>query len=316
MKYLITGGTGFLGSYVVNELKQAGNDIFITTRHPDQSNHILADFEKGVLDIETNSRLKSGLDDLIVIHAAGKAHSVPKSYTEKKTFFDINVGGTQLLLEKLESLPRLPISFVFISSVGIYGRESGEDIAESEPLNAIEPYGKSKAEAEKIILEWGNKHNVIIGIVRLPLIAGKNPPGNLGAMIKGIRSGRYFRIGKGAARKSMVWAADVASILPVVAQKGGIYNLTDGYHPTFAELEDGITNSLHMKPVKKIPVFVALLAGMVGSILEKITGKKMPINSSTVVKITSTLTFSDQKARKEIGWQPSGVLGHINEMLL
>ena len=138
MKYLITGGTGFLGSYIVNGLQKNANDIFLATRHPDQSNHILADFEKGILDLQANSEFKSGTDELIVIHAAGKAHSVPNSETEKKTFFSVNVGGTKLLLEKLETLPRLPISLVFISSVSVYGLDTGDDIAESAPLNATD----------------------------------------------------------------------------------------------------------------------------------------------------------------------------------
>ena len=315
MKYLITGGTGFLGSYIVAELQQNGNGLFITTRHPDKPNHIFADFEKSMLDLKSSADLYSGSDDLIVIHAAGKAHSVPKSQTETKSFFNVNVEGTRLLLEKLEALPRLPKSFVFISSVSVYGRDTGSDINENDPLNAKDPYGKSKIGAEKLILEWGKKHNIAIGIIRLPLVAGKNPPGNLKSMINGIKSGRYFRIGNGYARKSMVWAADVASILPVIAQKGGVYNLTDGYHPGFAELEDAMTNSLHIKAVKTMPLYLANIAGIAGSTIEYITGKKMPISKGMVAKIISSLTFSDHKARNEIGWKPSAVLSHINEML-
>ena len=315
MNFLITGGTGFLGKYIVDELQKNDNNIFITTRHPNQSNHILADFEKGVLDLESNKDFQCRIDDLIVIHSAGKAHSVPKSETEKKSFFDINIEGTKLLLQKLEMLPHLPKSLVFISSVSVYGAEKGLNITETAPLNANDPYGKSKIEAEKLILQWGKKHNIIIGILRLPLIAGKNPPGNLKSMINGIKSGRYFRIGKGTARKSMVWASDVASILPDIAIIGGIYNLTDGYHPGFAELEDAITNSLHRNPVKNMPIFIANIVGIAGSTIEFITHKKMPINKAVVSKITSPLTFSDDKARTELGWKPSGVLSHINEML-
>jgi len=317
MKCLITGGTGFLGKYIVNQMQQNGNEVFITTRHPQQNNHILADFERGILDLETNAGFtKESENNLIVIHAAGKAHSVPKSDAEQKSFYDINVEGTKLLLQKLETLQKLPKSMVFISSVSVYGRETGQDISESEPLNATEPYGKSKIESEKLILEWGRKYKVMIGIARLPLVAGKNPPGNLQSLISGIKSGRYFRIGNGKARKSMVWAADIASVLQVISEKGGIYNLTDGYHPTFEELEDGITSSLGLRQVKKISTFIATMAGIVGSILGNMTGKKMPIDRKTVAKITSPLTFSDLKAREEIGWRPSGVLGHINEMLL
>jgi uncharacterized protein YbjT (DUF2867 family) len=50
MRYLVTGGTGFLGKYIVDYLKQSGNEVFITTRHPKDVNHILADFETNSLD--------------------------------------------------------------------------------------------------------------------------------------------------------------------------------------------------------------------------------------------------------------------------
>jgi nucleoside-diphosphate-sugar epimerase len=315
MKYLITGGTGFLGRYIVDSLQQKENEIFITTRHPDKPNHIFADFEKCSLNLESLATLNAGVDELIVIHAAGKAHSVPKTEIEKKAFFAVNVEGTKLLLEQLEKLCHLPQRFVFISSVSVYGRDAGININEDSSLDATDPYGISKIEAEQLILKWGAEHKVVISIVRLPLVAGKNPPGNLRSMINGIKSGRYFRIGNGSARKSMVWAADVASILPSLAQKGGVYNLTDGYHPDFAELENEITASMHVKPVKKMPFLLAYIAGIAGSILENITNRKMPINIGMVQKITSPLTFSDQKARSEIGWNPSGVLEHINEML-
>ena len=84
-------------------------------------------------------------------------------------------------------------------------------------------------------------------IFRLPLIAGPNPPGNLGVMIDGIKKNRYFNIDEGRAHKSIVMAEDVASWIAAVAPIGGTYNLTDGYHPSFAELAALIANQLDKK---------------------------------------------------------------------
>src|SRR5690606_10477594 len=114
----------------------------------------------------------------------------------------------------------------------------GVDIKEDSPLDGKTPYAESKALAEAWLGKWAGENGVTLGILRLPLIAGPNPPGNLGAMVNGIRLGRYLSVGQANARKSMVWAEDVARIIPVVAERGGVYNLTDGHHPSFSELEE------------------------------------------------------------------------------
>jgi GlcNAc-P-P-Und epimerase len=311
MRYLVTGGSGFLGKYIVDYLQNAGEEVIIATRNPQAPNHIKADFEKNVFEFPTQNGY--GFD--FIIHAAGKAHVLPKTNDDIKAFHTINVMGTKLLLEKIEHAASQLKGIVFISSVSIYGRETGKNISENEPLAATDPYGKSKIDAEKILEEWGNKNGIPIGIARLPLVAGQNAPGNLRSMIKGIKTGRYFRIGNGAARKSMVWAGDIAEIIPGLARKGGIYNFTDGYHPSFAELENAITKALNLPDVKMIPMPLAKMAALAGTIIEKITGKKMPLSNRVIKKIILPLTFSDQKARSELNWKPTPVLNHIKEIV-
>jgi len=311
MRYLLTGGKGFLGSYIADHLASSGQEVTIATRNPTGDHQIIADFERDILEIPNKTE---GFD--FVVHAAGKAHIVPKTEEEKKAFFKVNVDGTLLLLSQLEKLPQLPLGIVFISSVGVYGRNEGKEIEETEPLASMEPYGLSKIQAEQILLDWGLKNKVPIGIARLPLIVGKNAPGNLGSMLKGIKTGRYFRLGKGDARKSMVWAGDVAAIIPKLAEKGGTYNLTDGVHPCFADLEDAITDSLKLKHVKTMPMALAWLAGLAGTTIQKVIDKRMPISLDMVNKITQSLTFSDKKARKELGWNPTPVLTHIKDIVV
>lgn len=238
-----------------------------------------------------------------VIHVAGKAHVYPKTEVEKQEFFTVNEKGTIHLCQALEKSGALPKQFVFISTVAVYGREFGTGIREYEPLRGETPYALSKIRAEEFLQAWGKQHGVKILILRLPLIAGPNPPGNLGKMLQAIPKGRYLSIGGGKARKSMVLAADVAELIVRETHAEGIYHLTDGEHPSFRELEEVICRHYQVALPKVLPLGWARLLGKIGDILPF-----SPINSSTIDKMTLDLTFDDSKARRELSWQPRSVL--------
>lgn len=288
-KMLLTGGSGFLGKII--RVNYANDQVLKLGR--DQFSDIVCDLSKPLPPLPEVD---------IVIHAAGKAHSVPRTTLEKQAFFDVNFTGTLNLLQGLDNNP--PKSFVFISTVAVYGVEQGSLIKEDHPLLAKEPYGLSKIKAEQAITDWCNSKNVICTILRLPLLAGPHPPGNLGAMINGIRKGYYFNIDGGKARKSVVLAKDVAAVIPHVAKIGGVYNLTDGKHPSFNELSLSIASQLKINKPKSIPLFMAKILAKLGDI----AGKKSPINSSKVNKILADLTFDDSKARNTFGWRPHAVV--------
>jgi len=290
MQILLTGANGFLGSILQQELKE--NELTTLGR---SSADVIANLANTVPVFEKSFDL--------VIHAAGQAHLVPKSIHEINLFHEVNVQGTAHLLNGLKSVG-VPKYFVFISSVSVYGLESGNEITEEAPLVATDPYGKSKIDAEVLVKTWCASNNVICTILRLPLIAGPNPPGNLGFMLKGLKKGFYFNIAGGQSRKSIVLASDIAKFIIPAAKNGGTYNLTDGEHPSFKELSHYMAAKLAKSYVPNIPLLFAKLMAMVGDII----GRKAPINSNKLKKITSSLTFSDQKARSSFGWNPTPVL--------
>lgn len=293
---LITGSNGFLGCVLKNEL----NKYFIVNTLSRSNSDYNFD-----LSIETPyfDRYFE-----LVVHTAGKAHSVPRTALEKKEFHQVNVLGTLNLLKGLEKIG-VPKQFVFISSVAVYGLDFGKDINEEYPLQAKDSYGISKIEAEKLILKWCKQNDIVCTILRLPLLVGENPPGNLGAMIRGIEKGYYFNIGGGKARKSMVLVQDVAAFLPIVAPIGGVYNLTDGFHPSFDELSSVIAESKNKKKPFDLPLPLAKLMGYLGDFL----GKKAPINSLKIKKIASDLTFDDSKARRLLNWNSQSVLDYFKK---
>ncbi|AOC95296.1 UDP-glucose 4-epimerase [Flavobacterium anhuiense] len=297
MNILITGANGFLGKSIYKELCNENDIITISRENAD----INADLSKMIPVFFKKIDL--------VVHCAGKAHMIPKNAEEKKAFFDVNVEGTLNLLRGLENNVELPKYLVLISSVAVYGLEYGLKIDENYPLAAIDPYGISKIEAEKIIIDWCAKNNVIGTILRLPLLVGENPPGNLGAMLKAIEKGYYFNIGGGLARKSMVLKRDVASFIMKASFVGGIYNLTDGFHPSFSELSEAICKIKNKKTPLSLPSCLANFIGKLGDSL----GRKSPINSLKLKKITSDLTFDDSKARKVLNWQPQSVINYLKD---
>jgi nucleoside-diphosphate-sugar epimerase len=289
MRILLTGFTGFLGKSILHEIENQ-HEILLIGRH--EGGDFNCDIEKTIPPLPSVD---------IVVHAAGKAHSISRSEEQEQIFFKVNTVGTQNLIHALES--NLPKTFVFISTVATYGIDSGNEISESSPLLGKTPYAQSKIKAEKYLLEWGEKFNVKILILRLPLVVGSNPPGNLGKMIKGIKLGTYFSIGGGKARKSMVLAEDVAKLISDCPDVSGIYNLTDGYHPSFAELESLICKELQIPKPFSMPLGLAKLLGKMGDFISL-----LPINSDIINKITQDLTFSDLKARQDLGWKPSRVI--------
>ncbi len=289
-KLLFTGSNGFLGRNVLPLLNTSYDVKTLDLTNADICANITKTFD-----------IKQSFD--IVVHAIGKAHIVPKTQEEVQSFFEVNVEGTKNLCKALEK-NSIPKSFVFISTVAVYGCECGQNITETHPLNGTTPYALSKIEAERFLQEWCDVNCVALIILRPSLIAGCNAPGNLGAMVEGIRSGWYLRIGKGNARKSVLMAADIANLVILAEEKSGIYNVCDDTHPSFSELEVLISKQLNQKEPLSIAFWIARVIAFIGDFL----GKKAPINSDKLSKITQSLTFSNDKVKKELNWKPLDVL--------
>jgi nucleoside-diphosphate-sugar epimerase len=296
MKVLLTGANGFLGTKISDVLKS--EDIILYTLGRSKNMNYSVDLASNQPHIDHKFSL--------VIHAAGKAHMVPSNKYEEQAFINTNVTGTKNLLLALERSFK-PESFVFISSVSVYGLSKGSHIDENSALLANDAYGMSKILGEELVKVWCNKHQVKCTILRLPLLVGERPPGNLGSMIKAIKKGYYFNITNNKAKKSMVLAEDVARCIIDASKVGGIYNLTDGYHPDFYELSACIAKQLNTAaPISLHPFFAFTLAK-----LGDCFGNRFLFNSIQYQKITSQLTFDDRKARIGFGWKPRPVLDFL-----
>lgn len=293
-KLLFTGASGFLGYNIKPILEKSYN---VHTIGLTDNDDIKTNMAKEVPPINTHYD--------VVLHAAGKAHTVPKTDEEKQVFYDVNYIGTIHLCDALEKAG-IPKALIFISTVAVYGCEFGENIDEYHPLNGDSPYAKSKIMAEEYLTQWCLDHQVKLAILRPSLLAGKNAPGNLGAMVNGIKKGFYMNIAGGKVIKSILMAEDIAHLLPLLEEKGGIYNVCDTRQPSFGEISASVAKQLGKHKPISIPYWMAWCMAKVGDLL----GDKAPINTYKLEKMTKSLTFSNAKARHELNWEPLDVLNN------
>ena len=291
-KLLFTGASGFLG-YNIRPILEKSYDVHTIGLTDDDD--IKINMAKEVPPINTHYD--------VVLHAAGKAHVVPKTEAEKQVFYDVNYIGTIHLCDALEKAG-IPKTLIFISTVAVYGCEFGDNIDEYHPLNGNTPYADSKIKAEQYLTKWRLDHQVKLSILRPSLLAGKNAPGNLGAMVNGIKKGFYMNIAGGKVVKSILMAEDIARLVPILEEKGGIYNVCDTRQPSFGEISASVAKQLGKHKPFSIPYWLAWCMAKVGDLL----GDKVPINSYKLEKMTKSLTFSNDKARHELKWEPLDVL--------
>ncbi|WP_068473068.1 NAD-dependent epimerase/dehydratase family protein [Saccharicrinis aurantiacus] len=302
-RYLLTGASGFLGAYLYENLIKYG-EVDTLGRNPDSTISCDLGFEV--------PNIKSCYDCLV--HAAGKAHFVPRTQEEKNEFDNVNYQGVVRLLKGIKYSGKLPNSIIVISTVAVYGLEHGNDITEDALCNPSTPYGISKLKAENEFIRFGNEYDINIVILRLPLVIGKNPSGNLCDMIKAIKLGHFPLINGGRAQRSMVFAQDIAHFLPKIQTEDGVFNLTDSYHPSYKAIAKVICESHNLKEVFNIPKAIAIVLAFIGETIGIITKRTFPFNLNRYYKMTRSLTFSDKKAQK-YGWEPRPVIEYYKTIM-
>lgn len=284
MNFFLTGSTGFLGNNISTFLLK--------------ENTIIALPDRNQLLIELAKCQKIGM----LIHAAGKAHSTLTNREETQAFYEVNYELTKKITETIDQKKIELNTFVFISTVAVYGIEAGLDISEEAPLKGNSPYAQSKIMAEAHLQQWAEFTGVNLVILRLPLIFGDNAPGNLGAMERAVKGRYFFQIGKGEAKRSMVHFKQLAEFLPSLIGKSGIYNLTDGTNNSYNQVAQYFAKK-YKRSIINVPLLPFKIVARVGDLIPK-----FPLNSYRLSKLSSSLTFSDQKARRELGWKGTNSL--------
>lgn len=171
MKILITGGAGFIGSHLCEKYTEEGHDVLCLDNFMSGNlmniRHLLdrRNFKLIKGDIRNSDLLEKIMRDAdVVFHLAAQIH-VDRSYVEPKLTYEINVMGTQNILEMARMYDTKRV--IYASTSEVYGSAQHAPIDEKHPLNAPHPYGASKIAAERMCHAYTQTYGMDIAIPRL-----------------------------------------------------------------------------------------------------------------------------------------------------
>jgi len=195
MKVFVTGGTGFIGSHLVDRLVAEGNEVVCLAIKTSDISHLK---ELGVEIVFGDLRNKKSLVNVardvdVVFHLAALARAY--EYLGEKDYIETNVEGTRNLLEafKNHNIDRL----INISSIEAVGGTAGRPLTEESPCHPVGIYGQTKRGGELVTLEYYQKYQMPTTIIRLPMTYGPRNTLLWPRLFNIVRKGFYPIVGNG-----------------------------------------------------------------------------------------------------------------------
>lgn len=232
-KILVTGANGLVGSAVKNELENRGGyEIYGLAGQGSRleihgKNSPEKIFRCDVADFGTFPGKGVIKKSEVLIHAAGLAHQFGS--VKEADFWRVNVLGTENICRLARQLE--VEHFVLISSVSVYGDHGSSEIDEDFECKPSGFYAESKLESENRAIDFCEEHGIPLTILRLSTVIGEGDRGNTARLITLIDKKRFFWIGSGKNKKSLIYKDDVAGgVARTIEEKRApgteIYNLT------------------------------------------------------------------------------------------
>ncbi|MBQ2554754.1 MAG: NAD(P)-dependent oxidoreductase [Prevotella sp.] len=308
-KILITGASGFIGSFIVAEALNRGYEVWAAMRGSSSKQFLTDERIHFIqLNLDDEQQLEEALRPYrfdVVVHAAGVTKCL-----KVKDFHRINTLGTQHLVEVLRRLNMPLHRFVYLSSLSVYGaiheKQPYTEIREEDEPKPNTAYGKSKLEAERYLESLTDFPYVIL-----------RPTGVYGPrerdyfmMAQSIKQHVDFSVGWKRQDITFVYVDDVVQAVFLAAEHGEVgrkYFLSDGEVYQSRTFSDLLHHELGDKWLLRIkaPVWVLRVATFCGEYIGRMRGKVTAMNNDKYHILKQRNWRCDiQPAIKELGYQP------------
>lgn len=278
IKYMITGSSGFVGRNLSRYLNERG-----------------LDFETISLR-ETGWRKRTFNGGTAVVHLAGKAHDTSNTSSHQE-YFEVNLELTKEVFD--EFLRSDCEDFFYFSSVKAVADSVDGVLFEDVLGEPLTPYGKSKLEAENMLLAEDLPAGKRLFIIRPCMIHGPGNKGNLNLLYKVVEKGLPWPLAKYNNKRSFLSIENLCYLLVEMHRKknlaSGVYNFADDESLSTTELVSIIAYEIGSKPrLWRVPMTIVNTIGAIGNIL------KLPINSERIKKLTESYVVSNIKVKEAL----------------
>ena len=308
-KVLVTGGMGFLGSSIVQRLKDLGEEVRIFANQSSKDKYGIIEQEEivwgDIRDQVSVEEAVKGMDK--VIHLVSNFRRVG---SDKKEAYSINVEGTDNVLNA--SLKYGIKRLVHCSTIGVHGHVMEIPSNEESPYNPGDLYQETKLAAEKRVWEFYRKTGLPITVVR-PISAIGPGDVRMLKLFRGIKKRIFFIIGKGEALFQPSYIDDIVDgfILCLTHEKaiGEVFIVGGEEYVSLNELVGTIASELNVQPPKiRLPLPPLLF---LASVCEKVCapfGIEPPLHRRRMSFFQNSRAFSVKKAKDVLGYQPKYTL--------
>lgn len=308
MKVLVTGANGFIGREVCRYLLSNGIAVRGTVREEREISTLPSKVEATLLnDFQSSSSWKDKLNDVsAVIHLVAKTHSHdltgPESYGSYRS---VNVGITKALLDACagQDIKR----FIYMSSIKTVGESSQAPLSEENPCCPEDNYGKTKKEAEDLVISQCRAHSMEYIIIRPPMVYGPGVKGNFLKLLRISDKKIPLPFASVENRRSIVYIRNLADALIYLLKHensgNNIFHVSDDPPVSIGQLIYKIREELGHSPMMfHIPVKLMTTSAA-------ILGKE-----DEARKILGSLTVSSHKIRNSFSWkQPFSLMEGIRD---
>ena len=308
MRNLITGATGFIGSYIAERLLKDGEEVIALVRKTSNTaflNKIGVKFAYGDINDPDSVRMAmKGIE--VVYHSAALADE----WISPKEAHRVNVEGTKILLDAArdEKVKR----FVFISSLAVLGMRDHHGTGADAPYHKSgDSYIDTKIDSERLVMEYYKTYKLPVTVVRPGFVFGPRDNKLIPRLSERLKAKQFMFVGSGRNKINAVYIENLADAIVLAAKNekgiGQAYNVTNDSNMTLEDLIYKITDIWKFeKPKKHIPKFLAYLACSVLTALARLTKQKKPpyITKTRIKFLSLNLDFDISKTKKDLGYVP------------
>jgi dihydroflavonol-4-reductase len=306
MRAFVTGGTGFIGSRVVQRLRGRGDEVVVLARRPEKAAGLDAEVVQG--DLSDADAIRRGMEGCQAVFHIAADYRVGMAASKQDSMRDSNVGGTERVLDAAADAGVEKI--VYVSTINVFGNTNGRTVDEryrrDEADGFVSTYDETKYRAH-LIAEQRAAEGAPIVIVQPGGVYGPGDHALVGQMIEQASTGKLPAKAFPELGLNMVHVDDVADGIMLAYDKGkpGESYVLGGEITTQGDLIDKAAAIGGKKP-PRMTVPPVLLKAMIP--VGRWVGPPMglPPNFREMISAAHNVTYwaKDDKARQELGYQP------------